>query len=114
MSAIDTPAVFEKYIEVEEALKQLNKELNEQNISIESFCISYDIEFEGHVAQVIYVVDGDTVDDSLEVLDAYCEMAGEALRDFVVFVYCIYRTSTDYIEDFVNETWENVLRKVSD
>ena len=59
------------------------------------------------------MVDADTVDGNLEVLDQYCTRANEKLSEHVVFVYCIYRTAAQYTEDFETAEWATVIQEVS-
>lgn len=93
-------------------LLELNTEISEDHLKAAAFFTDYDEEFEGIVANIVFVLEGDTVDDDLEKLDEYCTKANDKLSDLVVFANCIYRTSSEYESDFKTSEWENVIQEV--
>jgi len=99
-------------IEIRDRLVALNSELQGGAVFARSFYLEDDAVFEGPVVHIIFVTTESEVDDSLETLDKFCRKANDQLGDSVSYIYCIYRTESDYQADFENDNWNTVLRLV--
>ena len=108
---LDTKELSES---INNQLVELNSEIHDDHLKATAYFVDYDKEFEGMVANIIFVVEGETVDGDLEKLDEYCTKANDKLSRFVVFVNCIYRTISEYESDFKTPAWENIICEVVD
>lgn len=98
--------------DIREQFQLLNKDLRKDSVNAEAFFTEYDQELEGLSVTVIFVVDSEQLPTDLDTLDKYCEKANEKLLEKVVFVNCIYRTRTEFEEDFGTSEWANIVKKV--
>lgn len=102
--------------QVKHLLRAFNSDKRNEldGFSVCSFYLEYDDALEGVVANVIFVIDADEVDNDLDTIDKYCALVSHALDSVVEFTYCTYRTAKEYKEDFDNDQWRTVLHEVGD
>jgi len=87
-------------------------ELGDDLIDAKSFVLEYDEELSGYAVYAIFVVKGGTVEDNLDALTEKCQAINMALENVVDFVHCVYRSSTEYEQDFGNDYWTERLTNV--
>ena len=96
-----------------ERLKSLNAEIEGAQIAA-FYLVEDDVDPSMLMADTIWVSNDTSSIDSMEFLNDCCKRAGDATKDLVSWVHCIYRTDVEFRRDYGSIAWQNRLQFVDE